>query len=295
MFTQATKESAKLRVAIFGPSGSGKTFSSLSIATGIGEPIAVIDTERRTARKYSDRFNFIVAELTDRTLAGYTKAIKAAEQARVGTLIIDSMSHGWDELLSEIDRLAANKYSGNSMRAWGEGTPKQRAFIDTLLNFPGHIIATMRADTDWAIDRDNNGRVKVTKLGLKPRQGKGIEYEFDLLMELSADHVASITKDRTGKYQDQTIDKPGEDFGRELAAWLATDVPRKDTATPPAADREVVVTLKSLVEKHKIPDTTLMEWNLKFGGRTLAEITDDNLNKIIAAVRKKYEDPNQAA
>ena len=29
-------------------------------------------------------------------------------------------------------------------------------------------------------------------------------------------------KDRTGKFQDQTLDKPGEDFGQALAAWLST-------------------------------------------------------------------------
>ena len=35
-FRPATKESAKLRAAVFGPSGSGKTFSSLRLATGLG-------------------------------------------------------------------------------------------------------------------------------------------------------------------------------------------------------------------------------------------------------------------
>ena len=45
-FTKATKEQAKLRLAIFGPSGSGKTYSALRIATGMGGKIAFIDTER---------------------------------------------------------------------------------------------------------------------------------------------------------------------------------------------------------------------------------------------------------
>ena len=57
-FTRATKEQAKLRLAIFGPSGSGKTFSALRIATGMGGRIAFVDTERGSAAKYADRFTF---------------------------------------------------------------------------------------------------------------------------------------------------------------------------------------------------------------------------------------------
>jgi len=50
-FQPATKAQAKLKAALFGPAGSGKTFSALRIATGIGGRIAVIDTERGSARK----------------------------------------------------------------------------------------------------------------------------------------------------------------------------------------------------------------------------------------------------
>ena len=61
-FKKATKEKAKLRLAVFGVSGSGKTFSALRIAKGLGGKIAVIDTERNSACKYSDRFDFDVCD-----------------------------------------------------------------------------------------------------------------------------------------------------------------------------------------------------------------------------------------
>jgi len=59
-------------------------------------------------------------------------------------------------------------------------------------------------------------------MGLAPEQGKGIEYEFDLLVELDQKHIATVTKDRTGKFQDETIEKPGEDFGIALYDWLSS-------------------------------------------------------------------------
>ena len=44
----------------------------------------------------------------------------------------------------------------------------------------------------------------------------------DLLVEMDQAHHGTITKDRTGKFQDETIDKPGEDFGAVLYEWLAS-------------------------------------------------------------------------
>jgi hypothetical protein len=243
-FTKASKSQARLRAALFGPSGSGKTYSALRVITGMadGKKIAVVDTERGSASKYADRFAFDTLDLDDKTIDGYVAAISAAAAAGYEYLVIDSLSHGWQELLDEVDKLAKTKYRGNTWSAWSDGTPKQRRLIDAILNFPGHLIATMRSKTEWQTETGNNGKSKPVRVGLAPEQGKGIEYEFDLLMELSTQHIAEIIKDRTGKYQDKLIDKPGEDFGRELAAWLSdgvavpapVDVPVPVTVTVPA-------------------------------------------------------------
>ena len=219
-FTKATKAQAKLRAALFGPSGSGKTFSALRIAAGFGGRIAVIDTERGSASKYADRFVFDVLDLHQPRIESYQAAIQAAAQAGYSVLVIDSLSHGWQELLAEIDRLASAKYKGNTWSAWSEGTPKQRALVDAILGFPGHVLATMRSKTEWSVD-GSGPKSKPVRVGLAPEQGKGIEYEFDMLMELSPDHIANVIKDRTGKYQDLLITNPGEGLGRELVAWLA--------------------------------------------------------------------------
>jgi hypothetical protein len=240
-FTKATKEQAKLRLSIFGPSGSGKTYTALRLATGIGGPIALIDTERGSASKYADRFEFDALTLPQNDINTYCTAIAAAGREGYNVLIIDSLTHGWRELLAEVDRLAKSKYRGNTWSAWSEGTPKQTQLVDALLDFDGHIIATMRTKTEWSIETDDRGKTKPVRIGLAPEQGKGIEYEFDLLMEISPDHIANVIKDRTGKYQDQVIDKPGEDLGRELAAWLkegAAPTPRPKPDTSPRSEVE---------------------------------------------------------
>ncbi len=224
-FKKATKAAAKLRAAFFGPSGAGKTFSALRVAKGLGGPVAVIDTERGSASKYSDRFDFDVLELQDLTIDGYVAAIREAGEAGYAVLIIDSLSHGWQTLCDEVEKLAKAKYRGNTWSAWSEGTPLQRKLVAAILGFPGHVIGTMRSKTEWTTVDDGRGKKTPQRVGLAPEQGKGVEYEFDLLVEISTDHIANVIKDRTGKFQDKLLEKPGEDFGRQLAAWLADGTP----------------------------------------------------------------------
>lgn len=220
-FQKATKKKAKLRLALFGTAGSGKTYTALRIATGIGGKIAVIDSERGSASKYSDRFEFDVCEIDVKKIDEYAKCIHEASKAGYSVLIIDSLSHAWQDLLEEVERVAQAKFRGNTWSAWSEGTPKQRALVDAILSFGGHVIATMRSKTEWTITQDSNGRNKPTRVGLAPEQGKGIEYEFDILMELTPEHVGNILKDRTGKFQDSIIQKPDESFGKSVAEWLS--------------------------------------------------------------------------
>lgn len=256
-FQPAEKSQGYLRLAIYGPSGSGKTMSSLRIATGLGGRVAVIDTERGSASKYADRWQFDVAELADdKGISKLVQALNAAQQAGYNVVIIDSLSHAWQELLAEVDRLAQAKYRGNSWAAWSEGTPKQRGLIDALLSYPGHVIATMRARTEWLADTSGKKGSAPVRVGLAPEQGKGIEYEFDLLMEISVDNVAHIIKDRTGEFHGQVIDKPDEELGERLAAWLGTGAPMPPPVIP---EREItppqVTALGEAAAAASFPDT----------------------------------------
>lgn len=232
MFKKATKAQAKLRAALFGPAGSGKTYSALAIASGLGERIALIDTEHGSAAKYADRFEFDVAELNSKRIEDYIEAFGAAAREGYDVLVVDSLSHAWSELLEEVDRISSADPRGNKWSAWAKATPKQKRLVEAILTYPGHVLATMRSQTQWETEKNSRGKTAPVRVGLKPEQGKDIEYEFDLLLELSAEHSARILKDRTGKFQDEVIPRPGADFGKALASWLAdgTPAPKQDRA-----------------------------------------------------------------
>jgi len=264
-FQKAVKEQVKLRLAIYGPAGAGKTASALRIAHGIGGRIAFIDTENYSASRYADGlnyaggfvpFSFDVVSLTKPTIEHYVEAIQSAENAGYNILIIDSLSHGWQELLEEIDRIAKTKYRGNSWSAWSDGTPKQKSLIHSIQQAMMHIIATMRAKTEWETGKDEKtGKSKPVRIGLAPEQGKGIEYEFDMLMEINDSHYATIIKDRSGKFQDQEIYCPDEKFGKELAEWLTQGV----VPVRPAPQPEPISISKPTVPKPTVPESKFPE------------------------------------
>lgn len=256
-FKKASKKKQKLRLAIFGASGSGKTKSALRIAVGIANTlkkrIAVIDSEYESASLYADEYDFDTVSLEgDKSIETYTKYLKeVSNNNEYGVVIIDSLSHAWKELLEDVEKLAKTKYNGNTFRAWGEGTPKQQKLIHAILSCKCHVIATMRSKTEWVMESDNNGKPKPTRVGLTPEQGKGIEYEFTMLMEITPEHYANIIKDRSGKFQDKMFEKPNEEFGAELLAWLQEGYDQDKSFKDAINDVKTCFDIECLSEKFK--------------------------------------------
>lgn len=63
MFQKAHKSLSKARICIAGPAGSGKTYTSLLIGSGLGNRIAMIDTERGSGVLYSDLLDYDILQL----------------------------------------------------------------------------------------------------------------------------------------------------------------------------------------------------------------------------------------
>ena len=156
-FQRAVKRDAKLRLAVCGPSGSGKTYTLLKLATELGGPVALVDTERGSASKYADLFEFDVLELDSYDPLRLIEIIDYAAANRYRVLCIDSLSHFWigkDGELDKVDRAARRMQNPNSFAAWKQVTPIHNALVDKIVSAPLHILASMRSKTEWVLDRD---------------------------------------------------------------------------------------------------------------------------------------------
>lgn len=217
-FVKATKKQSKLRLALCGVSGSGKTYTALLIAKHLGKRVAVIDTERGSASKYAgDVADFDVCELTSFAPAKYIQALKDAAAEGFDVVVIDSLSHGWMGTGGIIDQ--KDKKGGNSFDAWRTLTPQHNDFVEAILSYPGHVIATMRSKTEYVVEVVN-GKSVPRKIGMAPVQRDGVEYEFDVVGDLDADHVLHCTKSRCAALAGEYIRAPGEQVARALLAWL---------------------------------------------------------------------------
>lgn len=230
LIRKAQRKVTKARVGMTGPSGSGKTLSALLMAygmTGNWDKIGLIDTENRSADLYAEtmKAGVQIGEFPKididppYTTEKYIEAIKAFEDYGVEVIIVDSLSHAWageGGIIEQKDQLSKTK---NSFAAWGDLTPKQNKMVEAILKCSAHIYVTMRSKTEYVLEANEKGKQVPRKVGMAPVQRDGLEYEFTLVMDLTATHMATVSKDRTGLF-DGDFFTPSLDTGKRLAEWL---------------------------------------------------------------------------
>lgn len=225
-FTPASKAGRKARLSIQGMSGSGKTWTGLSIAHGLseGKRFAVIDTEQGAASLYAGigGIEFDSCRMDRYDPRDLVRVLDAAAAHGYPTVFVDSLSHFWtgtDGTLDQVDK-AKSRYGGNKFAGWKDGTPMQKDMVAAILAYPGHVVCSMRSYTEWVL----NGS-KPERVGMRPEQRKGIEYEFDLAVAMDLDNRLEVLKSRCPGLNRKVIDKPNgaRDIAAPLLAWLNTN------------------------------------------------------------------------
>jgi len=211
------RKQAKIKMALQAPSGSGKTMGALLIAFGITNDwnkVAVIDTENGSADLYAHLGSYNVLSMKlPYSPESYIEAIEICEKAGIEVIIIDSISHCWDYLLDFHASLA-----GNSFTNWAKVTPRQKAFIDKILQSSAHIICAIRVKQDYVLNQVD-GKYVPEKVGLKSIQKDGLEYEFAIVLDIDIKHNATSSKDRTGLFSDKPAFKITIDTGKKIKEW----------------------------------------------------------------------------
>lgn len=214
---KAVKYGAKLRMALYGLEGTGKTYTALSIAQEMAgdKKIMVIDSERGSASKYADIFEFDTIKLTDFHPSTYVEAIKLAVQTKeYGVLVIDSITHEWDGTRGALE-LAGHKFQN-----WEKVTPLHNGFIDTILDVDMHVICTMRAKEEHSMENDENGKPKVRYIGIEPIQRKNVKYEFDIIGSLDTENTLTVMKTRCSELYGRVFPRAGKELADIMLRWL---------------------------------------------------------------------------
>jgi energy-coupling factor transporter ATP-binding protein EcfA2 len=232
-FAKAVKFDAKGRIALVGPSGSGKSLTMLKIAKLLANSgkIAAIDTKHGSLSKYADLYDFDCDEPSDTGIDYFLKQLDYAEKNGYAVFCCDSLSHFWmgkGGALEFVDVNAKSTYGGSkdNFTGWKAFGPLERRMIDRMIASPCHVIVTMRTKTDYVEEVNERGKKVRKKIGLKPVQREGLEYEFDLVGSMEEDNTLSVEKSRvllpdgSSPYSGKSFNKPTESDFIPFRDWL---------------------------------------------------------------------------
>jgi hypothetical protein len=239
---KAKREKLIAAIQIAGPSGAGKTLGGLLMAYGmmkeahpdlaeeqLWDKIALVDTEHERSLVYEGKnddktygvkigeFLFVPLD-KPYTVQRYNTAVKAAKDAGAEVIVIDSISHAWDQ---EGGLLDLQQQKGANFQAWREINPVYGQFIDLAIGVTHriHTISTARTKQEYAMEQSETGKLSVKKLGMKQVQRDSLEYEFQIVFNVDMDHVATTSKDNSGLFEGVPA-KITPDHGRKLIQWL---------------------------------------------------------------------------
>jgi hypothetical protein len=314
---RAERTQARLRVALQSPAGGGKTATSLLLARGMVEGlqargklprhlddcfIGLLDTERDSAKLYSHlvTFDTIVLE-PPYTVDRYLGALGALERVGYPIIIIDQISHEWTGeggILSQVSKASGT----NGFANWNGPSQDHDRFIDAMLRSPAHLIATMRAKTEWVLEEEvqANGRTKKVpkRIGMAATQRAGTEFEFTTVLDLEVGtNAARCVKDRTELFAvNQTVPRMGPEWGVKMIDWVYTAKKAEAIAGGPTpvmqAEAMCDAGVRLLERCSNAPDleTVFLEQRKLLRGMAVsagAEAVDPLIGRLIAAASKR--------
>lgn len=239
---EASVGQKRLRLGVGGPSRSGKTFSALRIAAGIasvvGKPIFLIDTDNEFALDYAGDFKFQHVDFQPPfTPERYMAAVQYCVDQDAGVIVVDHMTHEQTGPGGVLERQQA--VEGELAEKWRTTREKAKAaswnlaktlphgqFVSYITRVKQPIIFNFRCKDKVKIVKGEGGKQEWVHCGYTPICTEQFDYEMTAMLILPPNsdgkpdpELSEIRKPlRPIVKLGQTID---ESLGKRLAQWAA--------------------------------------------------------------------------
>ncbi|MEY9839529.1 AAA family ATPase [Streptacidiphilus sp. EB103A] len=249
-FQPAVRHRSHLRIGIDGVSGSGRTLTALLMASGLGERVAVIDTNGGAADRYAHRVPHQILTMTRFDPDDLFTALAVAASTDHDVAVVDTVSAYWSGpggLLEKVDRDTQIK-GGTTSAAWTAHRPSERRLLGALKAYPGAVVLVLNSLVEPVIEDDGNGGHVVRRIPVRAEQRAGLEY--DLTFTGSMDNAGAVLDVTKSPIEEGTgrIEEPGEKLGKQLRDWAQLGEPTGLDLSLVHRARDRDLTLDALVE-----------------------------------------------
>ena len=216
---KAERVQKKINALVTGPTNAGKTLSSLLLAKGLtnGGSVLVIDAENgRSSLQIGDpllgdwKWDVVYINPSDVTSELFTEVIRGAKENGFDAVILDSITFEWDYVKDLHQKL------GGRFTDWGSAKKPHKEFVRAVLGADVHVIMTMRSKMEYVQEVLNNGKKRVSKLGMAPEGESSFPYEVDFHFTIDEDHVARMNKTAQGLFTSPEVFTITEEHGQTL-------------------------------------------------------------------------------
>jgi len=264
----AQREKLKFSAMFMGATGSGKTTGALITAKGLIKAkypdlddtkddfwakIGVLDTEHNRSKVYADATiggeyigRFMHVEFNPPfDVDSYIEGANYLKSLGCEVIVVDSITHAWDDAGGILD-LHANM--GGQFATWQKINPIIKKLYMALTSDQDiHVITTVRSKIKYEAAATETGKMKVSKIGLKPIMRDDFEYEVLTALHFDEDHKVSVIKDNTQIFENEVL--LNSQYGMSLYNYLENGV--DVNAEKMLATKKLVRIIGDLLEVNK--------------------------------------------
>jgi hypothetical protein len=199
---------------------------------GVDTRILMANTEGSRGRYYANEFDYDIVDIpVDTNPEGYADLVKYAIDEGYKILIIDSTTHEWKQALK------IHQQNGGDFKAFAKVTPRHEIFVTAVSDSPIHIIATIRGEDKYEVEKNDMGKTSVKKLGVGAEQRKDFEFPFSLTFNIDQKtSTAEVQKDNTHLFESRGAVMLTEQDGVDIIKWANSG----EGYTPPVQTTESV-------------------------------------------------------
>lgn len=264
----------RLKLFLYGKSGVGKTYAAFNFP----KPYILESENSSEIPQYSkilEKNGGVVFKTQD--FSEIVKEVKLllSEKHDFKTLVIDSMTHFFDNLVEQVSLKTGTDFG----RHYSEANRQMKNFLSLIRRLDMSVVVIAHCKNEYGTN--------LSILGQTFDCFKKMDYEFDLVLrpeKLGKKYTAIVEKTRLESFPSgERIDFSYD----EISKRYGTDIFEREAVPEKLATNEQIEELKYLINILHEPEENIQKWFKKANISSFDEFNFNDIAKLIAHLKNK--------